>query len=147
MNGPPQKPTTACAGLELGAHDADRLEQRRERLARLGHAQPLDVRKRSHRLSDHRPDALDQVDVEPHAEHRRHDVGEHHGRVDAVPAHRLQRHLGAELGCVRDLPEGMLLANRAVLGQGAARLAHEPDGCALDRLEPGRADEERFHGG
>ena len=147
MNGPPQKPTTACSGSSSRAHDPDRLEQRRERLVRLGHPQPLDVGERPHRLRDHRADALDELDVEAHAEHRRHDVGEHHGRVDAVAAHRLQRHLGAELGRVRDLPEGVPLANRAVLGQRAARLAHEPDGRALDRLAPGGADEERFHGG
>ena len=108
-------------GRELGAHDANRLEQRRERLVGLGHAQPLDVGQRADRLGDHRADALDELDVEPHAEHRGHDVREHHGRVDAVAAHGLQRHLGAELGRVRDLPERVLLADRAVLGQRPAR--------------------------
>ena len=45
MNGPPQKPTTACSGASSRAHDPDRLEHRRERLLRVGDAQPLDVRR------------------------------------------------------------------------------------------------------
>ena len=65
--------------------------------------------------STHRADALDELDVDPHPEDRGHDVREHHGRVDVVAAHRLQRHLGAELGRVGDLEECVLLADRAVL--------------------------------
>ena len=80
-------------------------------------------------------------------EHRRDDVGEEHGRVHAVPPHRLERHLGAELGRVRDLEERVALAQSAVLGQRAAGLAHEPHRRALDLLAPQRADEERVgHG-
>ena len=67
-----------------------------------------------------------------------------HRRVDAVAPHRLQRHLGAELGLVRDLEERVALADRAVLRQRAARLAHEPDGRALDALAPRGADEKRI---
>ncbi len=133
-------------GLELAAHDADRLEHRRERLLRIGDLQALDVGERAYRLADHRADAFDEIDVDAHAEHRRHDVREHDGRVDAVPAHRLQRHLGTQLRRVRDVPEGVLLAHRAVLGQRAARLPHEPDGRVLDRLAAGGADEKRIHG-
>ena len=95
MNGPPQKPTTACSGASSRAHDADRLEDRRDRLLRVGHAQPLDRGERAHRLGDDRADALDELDVEAHRDDRGHDVGEHHGRVHVVPADRLQRHLGA----------------------------------------------------
>ena len=71
-----------------------------------------------------------------------HDVREHHGRVDVVAPHRLQRHLGAQLGLVRDLEERVALADRAVLGQRAARLAHEPHRRPLDALAARRADEE-----
>ena len=46
-------------------------------------------------------------------------------------------------GVLRDLEEGVALADRAVLGQRAARLAHEPHGRALDRLAARGADEER----
>ena len=104
-------------GRQLAAHDPDRLEQRRERLLRLGDSQALDVGERSHRFRDDRADTLDQLDGEPHAEHRGHDVGEHHGRVHSVPAHRLQGDLRAELGRVCDVPERVTLPNRAVLGQ------------------------------
>ena len=83
----------------------------------------------------------------PIAEDGRHDVREEHRRVDAVPADRLERHLGAELRRAGELEERVALAQRAVLGQRAAGLAHEPDRRALDRLAPQRADEERLgHG-
>ena len=147
MNGPPQKPTTARSGASSAAHDPDRREERRERLLRVGHPQPLDVRQRPHGLLDHRPDALDEVDVEAHPDDRRHDVREHHGRVHLVPADGLQRHLGAELGRVRDLPERVPLAERAVLRQRAARLPHEPHGRALHVLTAGGTNQERLHGG
>ena len=58
-------------------------------------------------------------------------------------AHRLQRHLGAELGRAADLEEVVALAQRAVLGQRATCLAHEPHGRPLDGLAPRRADEQR----
>ena len=65
-------------------------------------------------------------------------------RVDIVAPHRLQRHLRAELGLAADLEEVVALADLAVLGQRAARLAHEPDGRALDVLAPARAREKRL---
>ena len=129
-------------GAQLAAHDRDRLEDERHRLLRLGDGQPLDVGARADRLLDHRADVLDQLDVDAHPEQRQHDVGEHHGRVDVVAAHRLQRHLGAELGLVADLEERVRLADLAVLRQRAARLAHEPDRRALGRLAARGADEE-----
>jgi hypothetical protein len=93
-------------------------------------------------MRDHRPDVLHQLHVDPHADDREHDVCEHHRRVHAVAADRLERHLGAELGLVADLEEVVLLADLAVLGQRAARLAHEPDRCALDVLAPGGAGDQ-----
>ena len=39
-------------------------------------------------------DALDELDVHAHRDDRGHDVGEDHGRVDAVAANGLQRDLG-----------------------------------------------------
>ena len=67
------------------------------RLVRLGDAQLLDVRARRDGLLDNRSHAFDELDVDAHAEHRRHDVREEHGRVDAVPPHGLQRDLRAQL--------------------------------------------------
>ena len=98
----------------------------------------------SDRPLDHRADALDELDVDPHAEDGKHDVGEHHGRIDAVRAHRLESHLGAELRLPADLEERVVLAELPVLGQRPAGLAHEPDGRPLDRLAPARAREQRL---
>ena len=144
MNGPPQNPITAFSAGELRPDEPDRLEHRRERLLDVRHAEPLDVGGAPDRPVDHRADALHELDVEPHPENRGHDVREHDGRVDAVPPHRLERHLGAELGLVRDLEERVALADRAVLRQRPPRLAHEPDGRALDGLAPRGADEKRI---
>ena len=96
------------------------------------------------RVCDHRADALDEIDVDAHADDRQHDVGEHHRRVDAVGAHRLEGHLGAELGLPADLEEVVALADLPVFGQRAAGLAHEPDGRPLDGLAPAGACEERL---
>ena len=62
-----------------------------------------------------------------------------------MAADRLQRHLGTELGIADDVEEAVALAERPVLRQRAARLAHEPDGRVLDGLPPARPDEERIH--
>ena len=141
MNGAAAEADHRLLGRELAPHDRDRLEQRRERLFRLGHPQLLDGGERPDGLGDDRPDAFDELDVEAQSDHRGHDVGEHHRRVDPVPPHGLQRDLGAELRRVGDLPERVALPHRAVLGQRPPRLSHEPDGRALDRLAPGGAHE------
>jgi len=62
-----------------------------------------------------------------------------------VTANGLERHLGAELGLRHDVEEPVTLSQLAILGKRAARLAHEPDGRALDRLTPARPHEKRFH--
>ena len=82
--------------VELLPDEANGLEHERHRLS-LGHAEPLDVPEAGDRLSHDRADAVDELD-DPHADHRQHDVGEHHRRVDTVTALGLERHLGAELG-------------------------------------------------
>ena len=56
----------------------------------------------------------------PHRDDRGHDVREHHRGVDVVPAHRLQRHLGGQLGRAVDLEERVLLADLAVLREASA---------------------------
>ena len=105
MNGPPQKPITAFSAGSSRAHEPDRLEHRRRTPRRDRDAQPLDVRERPDRPLDHRADALDELDVDSHAEDRGHDVREQHGGVDVVAPDRLQGHLGAELGRARELEE------------------------------------------
>src|SRR5262249_45718606 len=63
---------------------------------------------------------------------------------DAMPTDRLQRHLRTQLRSTGDLEEAVPLAQGPVLGKRTARLAHEPDRCALGRLAPQDADEERL---
>ncbi len=126
------------------ADDPDGFEDERHRVLRLGHAEGADVVQRLDRPVDHRPDVLDELDVDAHPDDREHDVGEHHGRVHAVRLDRLERHLRAELRSPADLEEVVALPDRAVAGQGAARLAHEPDGRPLDGFALRGADEQRL---
>ena len=116
------------------ADDPDCLEDERHRILRLRHAKARDVVERLDRPLDHRPDVLDELDVDAHPEDRKHDVREHHGRVHPVRLDRLERHLRAELRPPADLEEAVALPDRAVAGQRAAGLAHEPDGRPLDGL-------------
>ena len=90
------------------------------------------------------PTPSTRLDVDAHREHRGHDVREQNGGVDVVPADRLERHLGAELRRAGELEERVALAKRAVLGQRAARLAHEPHRRAFNLLAPERAHEKRL---
>src|SRR2546422_501812 len=96
---------------------------------------------------DHRPYGFDELEADSHSPQRQHDVGKHHRRVDTKPAHRLQRHLGAELGLGDDLLQAPPLAQRPVLGQRTAGLPHEPHRRALHHLSPARANEEWSLGG
>ena len=115
MNGPPQKPDDGLLGVELAPHHPHGLEHGRERLLGIRHAQPGDIGRGSDGLLDHRPDSLDEVDLDTHAEHRGHDVREHHRGVHAVATDGLEGDLRAELRRVRDLEERVPLADRAVL--------------------------------
>ncbi len=90
------------------------------------------------------PPALDELDVDSHAEDGKHDVGEHHRGIDTVRADRLESHLRAELRLPADVEERVVLAELAVFGQRAAGLAHEPDGCPLDRLSSARVRQQRL---
>ena len=83
-----------------------------------------------------RTDALDKLHLDAHAEDWRHDVREEDGGIDAVAAHRLQRHLRAQLSRARDLEEAVALPQRPVFRQRSTRLPHEPHGRPLNRLAP-----------
>ncbi len=132
-------------GSERGAHEPHRVEDERHGLFRVGHTQALHVRHRPHRLRDDRPHALDEIDVDAHPEDRKHDVREHHRRVDAVRAHRLERDLRAELRLAADLEQRVPLPDLAVAGQRPPGLAHEPDRRPLDGLLASRSDQQRCH--
>ncbi len=129
--------------IELGADEAHGLEHRLERLLGIGDVESRDVRGAPDRALDDRADALDELDVDPHAEDGSHDVREQHRRIDAVAPHGLEGHLGAQLGRPRDLEERVALADRAILGERAPGLAHEPHRGALDRLPARGTDEKR----
>ena len=104
-------------------------------------AQTAQVVLRTEGMLDHRSHARD--DVDPHAggPERGHDVGEDHGRVHAVPAHRLHRDLGGQLRVGETLQDGSVAPEGPVLREGAAGLAHEPDRGVAYRL-PGAGREE-----
>ena len=52
----------------------------------------------------------------------------------------------ATCGLLADLEKRVLFADRAVLGHVATGLAHEPDGCAIDRLRLAGANEVGIRG-
>ena len=87
------------------------------------------------------PDAGPDLDAEADRVQREDDVREQDRGVDAVPADGLHRDLGGDRGVVAELEQASGAAQRAVLGQRAAGLPHEPHGRALDGLPAHRADE------
>ena len=87
------------------AHGAHRLVDRRQRLVhRLGGPQPREIRGRRHRREP-RALALDEDELRAQRVRHQQDVGEEDGRVEAVAADRLQRHLGGELRRVAEVEE------------------------------------------
>ena len=124
MNGPPQKPITAWSGRS--SRRTIEIASRMNGTASSGSGtrERVDLGTAADRIGDHRADVLDELDLDAHPEQRQHDVREHHGRVDVVAAHRLERHLGAELRLVADLEERVRLPDLAVFRQ-----ANDPPGA------------------
>ena len=118
------------------AHEPDRLEEGRHPLLGVEGPQALHVARGRDRLEDDGADALADLEREAQALERQRDVGEQDRRVDPQPLDRLERHLGAEIGDAGDLQEAVPLPHRAVLGERAARLAHEPHRRPVDGLGP-----------
>ena len=124
VNGAPANPISGVAA-ELADQAAHGLGDERDVLGgQVGDR--LDVGERAHRAGDDRADAGLDVEVDADGLERQHDVGEEDGRVDAVAAHRLQGDLDDQLGVHAGLEHADALAELEVLGQRAARLAHEP---------------------
>ena len=101
----------------------------------------LDVGQRPDRTGHDRADARLDVEVDADRLERQHDVGEEDRRVDAVAPHRLHGDLDDELGVHARLEHPDALAHLEVLGQRAARLAHEPDRRVRHRLAARRLEE------
>ncbi len=110
-------------------------------IARLQAAQPGQVPFVPDGLAEHRADTRLDVDVQPHRVQRDHDVAEQDGRVNRVPAQRLQRDLGDHIGQRARLEHRHATAGAAVLRQRAARLAHVPDRRVGHRLAAAGAQE------
>ena len=87
------------------------------------------------------PGARSDVDTEADRRDRHDDVAVEDRRVDAVAPHWLHRDLSRHLGLVDRVEDAALAPDRAVLGQRAARLAHEPHRPLLVRLAAARSQE------
>ena len=71
-------------------------------------------------------------------------IGEDDDGVHAEAAMRLQRDFGGEIGRLGDFEEAVLLADGAVFGQVASRLAHHPHRHARDGLVAAGTQEQLF---
>ncbi len=127
-------------GAELGGEHPDRLGDVGDVLGGQV-AQPLQVGAGADRLLHDGTDAG--LDVQVHADglQRDDDVAEVDGRVDPVPADRLQGDLGDQLGAHARLEHRDALAHLQVLGQRAPGLPHEPDRRVRHRLSAARLEE------
>ncbi len=123
MNGAPAKP---ISGTSPSSATSCAPPRRRAQPLGLKGFHPGDICGGADRVLDDRPDVGHDVQVDARCPQRHDDVGEQDGRVDAVPAHRLQRDLGDQLGVEAGLHHRVLRAQRPVLGQRTPRLPHEP---------------------
>ena len=73
------------------------------------------------------PDPRRDGEAEPHRMGGDHDVGVEDRGVDVVAADGLEGDLGGEIGVGDGVEDGAGAADGAVLGEGTARLTHEPD--------------------
>jgi len=96
-------------------------------------------------MVDDRPDVRLDADADAHRFQRQHDVGEHHGPVDAELVDRHQRDLGAELRRLGELEDAVPLAERAIGSERSPGLAHEPDRGRVHGLVAAGANEPVVH--
>ena len=131
MNGAPAKPISGVVA-QLGEQQRDRLGDRGDLLG-VQHA-AAGARRPSVRTGSASTGPVPGTMSTPDAGRvqRHHDVAEQDGRVHPVPAHRLQGDLAGQLRGQAGLQHAGVGAQRAVLRQRAAGLAHEPD------RQPGR---------
>ena len=94
---------------------------------RLDRPKPREIGGRGHRREP-RPLALDEGKLAAERMRHQQDVGEEDRGIEPEATHRLQRHLGRELGGIAEVEEAPgPRPDRPVLGQVAAGLPHQPD--------------------
>ena len=124
MNGAPAKPISGVG--PSSSTSAPTARRHVVDVVGLERSQLLEVALRADRRRDHRSDSRLDVEVDPDRLEGHHDVAEQDRRVHAVPANRLHRDLGDEVGAAARVEHRDALAQPAVLRQRPAGLAHEP---------------------
>ena len=132
--------------VQLADDDADRLEHVGEVRLGLERSEAVQVSVVPKRHVDHRPTSGHDLDPDADRGQGHDDVREQDGGVDPVTAYRLQGELGGELRLGDGVEDVAVAAERPVLGQRPARLAHEPHRCALDARAATRPQERRVGG-
>ncbi len=119
------------------------LQRARHRLVGRRRGEQVDVAWCRDRVRDRRPVALDEVEVEPHPDEGREDVGEDDRSVDAEGVDGHEGHLSRELRRPDELEHRVLLAKGPVLGHVPPRLTEQPYGSPVGREPAVRAQDER----
>ncbi len=105
-------------------------------------AEGRDIRRGANRSAEHGTATGHDVHVDAGELERYDDVAEEDARVDAVPAHRLERDRTRELW-VEAGEHARTDAKFTIFGQRAAGLTHEPDRSGRRSIAPKRADHRR----
>src|SRR5690606_25377050 len=105
--------------------------------------QAVDGIRRADGRIEARPFAWPEAELHAHGLGHDEDVGEDDGGVEAEAPDGLQRHLARELWRLAEAEEVRLRPHRAVLGQVAPGLPHDPDGRTRNRLTAKGLQKER----
>ena len=95
-------------------------------------------------LLDHRAFGGGEVEGQTHDFQRKQQVGKDDGGVDAQSLGGGDGDFGGQRGLLADFDEGVVLADFAVLGHIAARLAHKPDRSRVSGKTFTSTDEDRI---
>ncbi len=87
----------------------------------------LNIFRGANRLLDHRAFSGGEVEGQTHDFQGKQKVGKDDGGVDAQSLGSRDGDFGGDRGLLADFDKGVVLADFAVLGHIAARLAHKPD--------------------
>jgi hypothetical protein len=106
--------------------------------------EPRDIIIGSDRTLDDRAFARGEMKGQAHHFERQQQVGKNNRGIHIQDFRGRNRDFRGKLRVFADLNERMLLANRSVFRQITPRLAHKPDGRALDRQALRSTHEERL---